>query len=296
MRGGTRAAKPVTGTSTCRNAYEGDYRIEGVGFRVALTSLDVVRPPAPTQPAGTKALSWNERMSTPAEKARLERLGAVRNGVGMVLMPIPAGEFTMGSAETKYEQPAHKVTITKPFHMAATEVTQAQWKAVMGSNPSLIVGDDLPVESLTWEECQAFVKKLSEKEGRTYRLPTEAEWEYACRAGTTTRFHFGDDANALGEHAWHGANSDCQTHPVGMKKPNAWGLYDTYGNVWEWCQDGYAAYDEKAQTDPAGPDKGQRTFRGGAWYDEVYRCRSAFRNARHPNSRNYFGLRVVLVP
>jgi formylglycine-generating enzyme required for sulfatase activity len=215
----------------------------------------------------------------------------------MVLMPIPAGEFTMGSAETKYEQPAHKVKITKPFLMGATEVTQAQWKAVMGDSPSLIQGDDLPVESVTWEECQAFVKKLSEKEGKTYRLPTEAEWEYACRAGSTKRFHFGDDANGLGEYAWHGANSDCTTHPVGLKKPNAWGLYDTYGNVWEWCQDFYVAYGEKEQADPAGPEKGsQRIFRGGAWYDEVYRCRSAFRNSRHPNSRNYFGLRVVMVP
>ena len=297
MRGGARFYnKPTTCTSTCRNAYEGDYRIGDVSFRVVLVSPEVVPAVKPTDPK--PPLTFEQRVSAPEEKARLEKLGAVRNSLGMIMMPIPAGEFTMGSTDTKYEMAAHKVKITRAFHLGATEVTQAQWKAVMGGNPSFFQGDDLPVENLNWNECQEFLKKLSEKEGKTYRLPTEAEWEYACRAGSTTRYSFGDEAAALGDYAWYGANSEVATHPVGQKKANAWGLYDMYGNVWEWCQDRISAnYEDKEQTDPAGPAEGsQRCFRGGAWYDDVNRCRSAFRNSRNGNSRCYFGLRVVLAP
>ena len=295
MRGGARFYnKPTTCTSTCRNAYEGDYRIEGVGFRVALSLPEVA--PAVTPTEENPPLSFEQRISAPEAKVRLERLGAVRNSLGMLLMPVPAGEFMMGSTATKYEMAVHKVKITKPFLLGATEVTQGQWKAVMGTNPSFFQGDDRPVENLDWNECQEFLKKLSEKEGKTYRLPTEAEWEYACRAGTTTTYHFGDGPASLGDHAWYAANSDVQTHPVGLKKPNAWGLYDMYGNVWEWCQDlGSAKYEDTEETDPTGPTKGsQRCFRGGAWHDDVNRCRSAFRNSRHNASRCYFGLRVVL--
>ena len=281
--------------STCRTAHEGDYQLEGVGFRVAISSLEA--SPA-TRPAEANAApSFYRRLARPEEKARLEKLGAVFNGVGMVLMPVPAGEFTMGSKEHRFEVPAHKVKITKAFLIGATEVTQAQWKAVMGENTSVFKGDDLPVENVSWEECQTFLKKLSEKEGKTYRLPTEAQWEYACRAGSGKRYSFGDDAAELGDHAWYDTNSDTQTHPVGLKKPSDWGLYDMYGNVSEWCQDTYAAYEDKEQTDPSGPEKpGQRVVRGGAWYNLSNLCRSAVRGARRPGDRYYFGLRVVLVP
>jgi formylglycine-generating enzyme required for sulfatase activity len=299
QRGGARFYnKPSTCNSTCRSAYEGDHRLAEVGFRVVLSSADLVGVRPASRPGEANApLTWEQRIALPAEKARLERLGAVRNKTGMLMMPIPAGEFTMGSTETKYEQPPHKVTITKAFLLGATEVTQAQWSAVMGSNPSFLKGDDLPVENVNWGDCQEFLKKLSEKEGKAYRLPTEAQWEYASRAGSATKYGFGDDAATLTEYAWYGANSDLSTHPVAMKKPNAWGLYDMHGNVWEWCQDFYVAYDADAQADPAGPEKGsQRVFRGGAWYDEAYRCRCAYRNSRNPNSRYYFGLRVATAP
>jgi formylglycine-generating enzyme required for sulfatase activity len=165
------------------------------------------------------------------------------NSIGMKLVLIPAGEFMMGSPETEKdrspdESPQHKVRISKPFYMGAMEMTQAQWKAVMEeNNPSNFKGDDLPVEKVSWEDCQEFLKKLSAKEGKTYRLPTEAEWEYACRAGTTTRFNAGDDDKALDSVGWHEGNSESKTHPVGQKKPNAWGLYDMLGNVEEWCED-----------------------------------------------------------
>jgi formylglycine-generating enzyme required for sulfatase activity len=260
---------------------------------VVLVSPEVVpvKKPADEKPP----VSFEQRMSTPEEKARLEKLGAVRNSLGMILMPIPAGEFTMGSAATKYEAPAHKVKLTKAFYLGATEVTQGQWKAAMGANPSFFLDDDRPVENLSWNDCQEFLKKLSEKEGKKYRLPTEAEWEYACRAGTTTTYFFGDDAATLGDYAWFTTNSDVQTHPVGLKKPNAWGLYDMYGNVWEWCQDLYSAYEDKEFVNPAGGEKGnQRSFRGGAWNDTMNHCRSSFRNSRNLNSRCHFGLRVVL--
>jgi formylglycine-generating enzyme required for sulfatase activity len=284
MRGGAKwSSKPTSCSSTCRNAYAGDYRIEGVGFRVVLASL-VAAQTEPAKPPGDAKtqLTWAQ--------------GAARNSLGMVMMPIPAGDFIMGSPQTKLELPQHKVKITKPFFMSATKVTQAQWKAVMGINPSYLPGDDLPVENVTWNDCQEFLKKLSDKEGKVYRLPTEAEWEYACRAGSTTKYFFGEDAAILGDYGWFGANSDRQTHPVGLKKANAWGLYDMYGNVWEWCQDWLTVpYGPEEQTDPMGAKGFQRALRGGGWYCEADRCRSAYRGGLSPNSRYYIGLRVVMV-
>jgi formylglycine-generating enzyme required for sulfatase activity len=297
MRGGALFyRKPTLCTSTCRNAYIGDYRMGSVGFRVVLASAEVVPVVKPTHEK--PALSFEQRISSPKEKARLEKLGAVRNSLGMVMMPIPAGEFIMGTAKVRFESPPHKVKITKPYYLSATEVTQGQWKALMGSNPSYMQGDDLPADVPSWNACQEFVKKLSAKEGKTYRLPTEAEWEYACRAGSKTKFCSGDDGEQLGEYAWYKANSDLWLHPVGQKKPNAWGLYDMHGNVREWCQDrGLGAYSQEEQIDPTGATKGnQRVFRGGAWFSTANQCRSAIRDARHTHWGGYFGLRVVLVP
>jgi formylglycine-generating enzyme required for sulfatase activity len=192
------------------------------------------------------------------------------NSIGMKFVLIPAGEFTMGSPENEQgrdsNEPQHKVKITKPFYMQTTEVTQAQWKAVMGNNPSYFKGNDLPVETVSWDDAQEFIKKLSAKEGVKYRLPTEAEWEYACRAGSTTKFYFGEDESKLDEYAWYHNNSDGKTHPVGQKKPNAWGLYDMHGNVWEWCQDWYGAdyYKNSPAEDPQGPASAEsRVLRGG---------------------------------
>jgi len=213
--------------------------------------------------------------------------------VEMKFRKIPAGKFTMGSPENERERasdegPQHLVTITNPFYLGVYEVTQAQWKAVMGNNPSHFkdCGDDCPVEMVSWNDAQEFIKKLNQIEGSNkYRLPTEAEWEYACRAGTTTRFSFGDDDAVLSQYAWYSVNSGKRTHPAGQKKPNAWGLYDMYGNVWEWVHDWFGNYPSASVTDPAGPSSGAyRVFRGGSWLYEPGYVRSAFRFGNLPGS------------
>ncbi|NQT39791.1 MAG: formylglycine-generating enzyme family protein, partial [Planctomycetes bacterium] len=160
-------------------------------------------------------------------------------GVELDLVLIPAGSFLMGDDRAK---PVHKVRITKPFYLGKYEVTQEQWEAVMGSNPSNFKGAKNPVEQVSWDNCQQFLVKLNAKsggQGGKFVLPTEAQWEYACRAGSTGKFCFGDDEKQLGEYAWYGENSGSKTHPVGEKKPNTFGLHDMHGNVWEWCHDWY---------------------------------------------------------
>jgi formylglycine-generating enzyme required for sulfatase activity len=226
--------------------------------------------------------------------------GEIVNSVGMKLKLIPAGEFLMGSPESDKsaipnEKPQHKVRITKPFYLGVTEVTQEQYEKVMGKNPSNFKGPANPVENMSWDDAVEFCKRLSAKEGKTYRLPTEAEWEYACRAGTTTEYSFGDDAASLGEYAWFVGNSERETHPVGQKKPNAWGLRDMHGNANEWCQDWYGEYSSDAVTDPPGDDGGSfRVGRGGSWSLPARLCRSAYRYGRAPGFRLYvLGFRVA---
>ena len=195
------------------------------------------------------------------------------SSIGMEFIPIPPGSFMMGSPSNesgRYDnEKQHRVTLTKGFHMQTTEVTQRQWKAVMGNNPSNFknCGDNCPVEEVSWNDVQDFIRKLNQREGGSkYRLPTEAEWEYAARAGTTTRFSFGDDEGRLGEYAWYSGNSGRKTHSVGQKTPNAWDLYDMHGNVWEWCQDWYGDYPSGSVTDSIGPSSGsRRVIRGGSW-------------------------------
>jgi len=193
-------------------------------------------------------------------------------GVTMKMVLIRPGKFMMGSPYSghgwgKEADPQHEVTISKPFYMGVTEVTQAQYEAVMGTNPSNFKGAANPVDGISWNDATDFCKKISEKTRQAVRLPTEAEWEYACRAGTESAFSFGDDPSALGDYAWWGGNSDGTTHPVGQKKPNAWGLYDMHGNVWEWCADWYGEYPAGPATDPFGPATGSglRVLRGGAY-------------------------------
>lgn len=225
------------------------------------------------------------------------------------LVRIPAGSFMMGSNNGNNDEwPEHKAVIPKPFYMGATEVTRAQWKAVMGSDPSFlkfIKDDNLPVEQVLWEEAMEFCKKLTETEkakgnlpeGYEYRLPLEAEWEYCCRAGSTTKYCFGDDENMLGEYAWFYGNSDLKTHPVGTKKPNAWGLYDMHGNVQEWCMDAFYQYTHYACNKEGrgewyyAPKKGsiRHITRGGSAKDGAWVCRSASRAEHMP----YIGFRVV---
>jgi formylglycine-generating enzyme required for sulfatase activity len=248
---------------------------------------------------------------------------SIKNSIGMTFELIPAGEFLMGSPDNdkgaeKHEKPQHRVRITRPFYLGAYEVTQAQYEAVMGNNPSyfsasgngsdrVVAGqstDRHPVENVSWLDAVKFCNKLGEMEGRPpffeidgenvrvpdwsrpgYRLPTEAEWEYACRANapTVTRYSFGNDAASLGEFAWYKGNSGRKTHPVGETRPNGFGLFDMHGNVWEWCWDGYGEgyYKESREDDPRGSDgAANRVLRGGAWDFGPQGERSAFRLQR----------------
>jgi formylglycine-generating enzyme required for sulfatase activity len=202
------------------------------------------------------------------------------------------------------EKPVHKVTITRPFYLGRCEVTQAQWQAVMGACPSSNQGPDFPVTNVTWDDCRQFCQKLNESVGGAlraangFRLPTEAEWEYACRAGTTTVFCFGDDGTGLGEYAWFDGNARDCLREVGTRKPNAWGLCDMHGNVWEWCSDWKGDYSAEAATDPPGPVHGVcRVCRGGSWVDVAGVFRSANRAGGAPGSRvGDIGLRVAFAP
>ena len=240
------------------------------------------------------------------------------------MVQIPAGTFTIGSTSGGYsnERPTRQVTISA-FKMSKCEVTQGQYQKITGNNPSSFRGKGLPVECVTWLDAVEFCNKLSQSEGLTpvytitnrspstgypitsaavtanwtangYRLPTEAEWEYACRAGSTTTWCFGDDESLLGSYAWYLENSNGKTHPVGQKRPNAWGLYDMHGNVWEWCWDWYGAYPSSAETDPRGPISGSyRVGRGGSYWSNANDTRSASRGADYPGSGYYVGFRVV---
>ena len=190
-----------------------------------------------------------------------------------------------------HEKPPHEVKISQSFYLQTIQVTQGQWREVMGNKPSYFkdCAADCPVESVSWEDAQEFIQKLNKKEGTDkHRLPTEAEWEYVCRAGTTTEFSFGDDESQLEEYAWFKDNSQEKTHPAGTRKPNAWGLYDMHGNVWEWVEDDShdnykgAPGDGSAWVDdPRGAD---RVVRGGSWSSGAHLCRSAFRTATRPTT------------
>ena len=208
-------------------------------------------------------------------------------------------ENQMASARFKdsyeTEKPAHEVTLTKPYYIGKFEVTQEQYHQVMGNNPSHFKGRDLPVEQVSWNEAQEFCKKVSEKTGVTVRLPTEAEWEHACRAGTRTTYYTGDTGVDLDRAAWYYKNSGNTTHPAGQKAPNAWGAYDMHGSVWEWCGNWYEAYKAEAAVDPQGPAQGaDRVLRGGSWGNDPGGCRSANRYGYFPVSRyNIIGFRVA---
>jgi len=228
-------------------------------------------------------------------------------GVKLELVLIPAGEFLMGSPESdkdamSWEIPQHRVRITKPFYLGKYLVTQEQWEAVIGSNPRPFKGPKNLAADVSWDDCQKFLGELNAKSAAgagKYQLPTEAQWEYACRAGSKTKYCFGDDASKLGEYAWYDENSGNKTHPVGEKKPNAWGLYDMHGNVWEWCQDWYdARYYEKSPTDdPTGSTGGSdRVLRGGSWSGTARSCRSAYRIRAPEPGAIVLGLRVSRVP
>jgi formylglycine-generating enzyme required for sulfatase activity len=227
------------------------------------------------------------------------------NSSGMKFVYISPGTFMMGSPANEKDrdndEKQHQVTLSQGYYLQSTEVTQGQWKAVMGNNPSYFkdCGGDCPVEQVSWEDVQEFIRRLNQREGDDiYRLPTEAEWEYACRAGSNDRFCFGDDEGRLSEYAWYDSNSGKKTHGVAQKKPNPWGLYDMHGNVWEWCHDWFGDYPSGSVTDPSGPSGGSvRVLRGGSWiYGPGYvRCADRFRG--DPGVRcDDLGFRLLRTP
>ena len=255
-------------------------------------------PALTPQEAKAAQRTASERENVPVE---------VTNSLGMKLALIPAGQFVMGSPKQepgrRDVESQHIVRLTRSFYMATTEVTQAEWKALMEDNPSFVEGDDHPVETIPWKDAVEFCSRLTEKEGVRYRLPTEAEWEYACRAGTTTAFHFGltistDDANYDGQKTYRDGKKGVfrdETTKVGSFPSNAWGLHDMHGNVWEWCSDWYGEYANGEAADPSGPGTGKtRVVRGGCWVNAPAVCRSANRGDTEPQSWNFhFGFRVV---
>jgi len=224
-----------------------------------------------------------------------------KNSIGMEFVLINNGSFMMGSEKGKEnkkdELPAHKVVIGKDFYLGKYEVTQGQWEAVMEKNPSEIKGKDLPVSNVSYLEIEEFLEKINTKKDGIYRLPTEAEWEYSCRAGTKTKYSFGDDSKKIGDFAWTHENSGDKSKPVGKKKPNNWGLYDMHGNVMEICSDWYGRdyYSENESLDPKGPKKGSlRILRGGCFGYSTYRLSSAYRiTFSNKAGSDVFGFRLV---
>jgi formylglycine-generating enzyme required for sulfatase activity len=275
-------------------------------------SIQIPEPVA-VQPGTVPVVSLPKAFVPPAEPLVPQPVRkSEASGFDAVFVTIPAGSFIMGSPEDEPgrnpDESQHEVTLTRGFSIQAAPVTQGQWRSVMGTNPSGFSrgGDDCPVDGVSWNDCQEFIRKLNQKGEYWYRLPTEAEWEYACRAGTVTACYAGDVTKklfskrdpCLDDIAWYHANAGGKTHPVAEKRPNPWGLFDMLGNVLEWCQDWYGKYPILPQTDPQGVALGAGcVVRGGSWSSPPADCRSARRQFYSPNTRNRFvGLRLVRGP
>ena len=280
------------------------------GFVAGAQNVTVRKPkkqkPATTQVAPKKHKSQSKptkggTVKRVATKASYSNGTLTVNGIKYSMVWVEGGTFRMGATSEQGsdaegdEKPVHSVTLSG-YYIGKTEVTQALWKAVMGSNPSSFKGDNLPVECVSWDDCQEFIRKLNSMTGQNFRLPTEAEWEFACRGGNNSRGYKYSGSNNLGSVAWYDGNSGGKTHPVATKSPNELGIYDMSGNVWEWCADWYGGYSSSAQTNPKGPYGGSsRVYRGGSWIDYVGSCRSSNRNNSFPTNRYIsLGLRLAL--
>ena len=241
--------------------------------------------PAPRRNSTSHSGSTSSTVSLSAELNKL-----INN-----MVYVSGGTFIMGGDESSDQTPTHSVTLSS-YYICKYEVTQALWRAVMGSNPSKFKGDNLPVEQVSWNDCQTFIDRLNNYTGRNFRLPTEAEWEFAARGGNYSRHYKYSGSNYISDVAWYGDNSGDRTHPVGTKQANELGLYDMSGNVWEWCSDWYGSYSSYSQTDPIGPNNGSnRMDSGGCWGNFAKRCRPAYRSYGTPGYRDHGrGLRLVL--
>ncbi len=281
IRGGSYNTGPYFMRSSSRKSTGLDNSDESIGFRLVLPI--------------------SSQSSAPIVSVQLPEM---TNSIGIKFVKIPAGEFMMGSEQgDSVEVPVHKVKIEKPYYLGVYEVSQKQWLEIMDENPSSFKGSrDNPVETIDARTCQKFIRKLSLKEGREYRLPTEAEWEYACRSGSTSEYFFGDDPNELEEYAWFSTNNDKKTHASGKKKPNQWGLYDMYGNVTEMCADTYdpefySKDDENGQSPVSTLPIGNHVIRGSSYFMDSFRSRSAARDRMNDGEcNNHVGFRLVLVP
>lgn len=270
----------------------------------------IVKKPKKQKPATTQvAPKKHKSQSKPTKGGTVKRVttkasysnGTLTvNGIKYNMVWVEGGTFRMGAtseqgSEISDEKPVHSVTLSG-YYIGKTEVTQALWQAVMGSNPSYFEGDDLPVEQVSWDDCQEFIRKLNSLTGQNFRLPTEAEWEFACRGGNNSRGYKYSGSNYIDNVAWYDGNSGDKTHPVATKSPNELGIYDMSGNVWEWCADWYGDYSSGRQTNPKGPYGGSfRVNRGGSWFNYARCCRSSLRDNYYPSYRiNYLGLRLAL--
>lgn len=258
--------------------------------RNATTTIPIDNTAMGQHPIGHESLSYDNHINIP-----------IKDGLSIDMVLVQAGTFTMGKISEMQdswidESPAHQVTLTNNYYIGKYEVTQQLWKTVIGDNPSHLKGDNLPVECVNWYDCQVFISKLNDITGRKFRLPTEAEWEYAARGGQKSMGYIYSGSNNLNEVAWYRDNSDNNTHPIGLKQANELGIYDMSGNVWEWCQDIYGGYGSSPQTNPTGATTGTgHVSRGGSWLNESDECRLYYHDGSDPNSTSsYQGLRLVL--
>ena len=250
----------------------------------------VAQPTVAQQPVVQPTVTNSDNISIP-----------VKNGISIDMIRVEVGTFTMGATPEKEdlyddEKPTHKVTLTNDYYIGKYEVTQALWQAVMDNNPSYFKGYDLPVEQVSWDDCQEFLSKLNKITGKNFRLPTEAEWEFAARGGKKSRGYQYSGSNNISDVAWYEVNSGNKPHDVGSKQANELGIYDMTGNVREWCQDWYGKYSSSSQTNPTGATSGSdRVFRGGSWGNSARLCRSSGRDGITPGFRDSsLGLRLVL--
>ena len=256
----------------------------------AIQQNTVSQPTVAQQPVVQPTVSNSDNITIP-----------VKDGISIDMVRVEAGTFTMGATPEMvnsygYEKPAHQVTLTNDYYIGKYEVTQALWKVVMGNNPSCFKGDNLPVENVCWDDCQKFISKLNSITGKNFRLPTEAEWEYAACGGKKSRGYQYSGSNNLSDVAWYTDNSGSKTHTVGSKQANELGIYDMSGNVYEWCQDWFGSYSSSSQVNPTGANSGfSRVYRGGSWLNAAWGCCSSYRNSYAPDFRNgNLGLRLVL--